>query len=90
MFAFHVVLFVLRLILFQGVAYVKHLLDQSSQFLSTLKAPLPIQVAATTNKATAVEMKVDLLAIRVDSLESKSEWSQAVFEEEQDGRINIE
>ena len=75
---------------FQGVSFVKHLLDQSSQILTSLKAPLPIQVLASSNKATAVDAKVDLLAIRVSKLEASSELSQAVYEEEHDGRLNVE
>ena len=72
------------------MAYVKHLLDQSSLFLTNLKAPVHLQVLTATNKSTAVEMKVDLLAVRVDKLESSSELSKAMFEEEQDGRLNVE
>ena len=74
----------------QGVSFVKHLLDHSASSLSSLKAPLNLQVSAMANKTTAVDMKVDLLSLRVEKLEAHAEKSQAVFEEEQDGRINVE
>ena len=72
------------------MSFVKHLLDSSSSLLVSLRAPLNLQVLSVSNKATAVDMKVDLLTIRVDQLESAADLSCAIFAEEQDGRLNVE
>ena len=68
----------------------KHLLDQSADLLTSLKTPLNLQVMSVSNKSTAVDMRVDLLTLRVGKLESSAEVSQATFADEQDGRINVE
>ena len=72
------------------MSFVKHLLDTSSGLLTSVKAPVTLQVLSVSNKTTAVDMKVDLLSVRVDRLESAADLSCAQFAEEQDGRLNVE
>jgi hypothetical protein len=49
-----------------------------------------MQLVSACNQTTATNMRVDLLSARVQTLESSSSMSKAVFAEEQDGRLNVE
>jgi hypothetical protein len=74
----------------QGVAYVKHLLDRSSEFISRSKGSVSVQLAIGANQFVAVDARVSALSQRVSKLEETSDYTQAAFAEEQDGRINAE
>jgi len=74
----------------QGVAYVKHLLDQAIAKLRFTSAPASVQQVVLANQCASTDLRVDLLSSRLTRLETASDLSDAIFAEEQDGRINEE
>jgi len=77
-------------ILFQGQAFVKHLIDRSEELLVRSSLSASIQVTKLGNESRATNVKVDLLSTRVERLEKVVDLSFAEFAEEQDGRMNQE